>query len=139
MIPRFAVAGNRQPLGGWHWWAASRPRVLLAGGRPVEFWLIESFATALGRSPITIRRWERQGLIPRCPFWINSDSARQRRRLWPGFLIDQVVRIAARYGLPTANRPNEQFYKAVLEAYEQADRRVRHTEPSTSTVLHTDV
>lgn len=44
------------------------PRVKTIAGRPTELYTVGSFARALGRQVVTIRKWERDGRIPVPPY-----------------------------------------------------------------------
>jgi hypothetical protein len=46
----------------------SKPIKKMYRGAETEFFLPIALATALGKSPITIRLWERKGYIPTAPF-----------------------------------------------------------------------
>ena len=45
-----------------------RPLNKIYNGKPTEFFMNNSLAQALGKSPVTIRLWERKGYIPKAPF-----------------------------------------------------------------------
>lgn len=63
-------------------------------------------AAALLRKPVTLRRWESQGIIPRAPYLVrgisNLDGTRDKRgdrRLYGLAHIQGIVNIAAEEGL----------------------------------------
>jgi len=64
-----------------------------AQGRRSEAYYIGELAARLGKSSHTIRRWEREGVLPATPF---EQRVRRRpaRRLYPTTWIDGVVAIA---------------------------------------------
>jgi len=64
-----------------------------AQGNQIEAHYIGEFATPLGKSAATIRRWERQGVLPPTPFKQHVRRGRNRR-LYPLPWIDGVVAIA---------------------------------------------
>ena len=67
-------------------------------GLPVEAHYIGELAARLGKSSHTIRRWEREGVLPATPF---EQRVRRRpaRRLYPLHWIEGVVAIAEDEGL----------------------------------------
>lgn len=50
----------------------AKPLVKFMDGREVEFYLLGALAKALGKSPVTIRLWERRSYIPRSPYRLPS-------------------------------------------------------------------
>ncbi len=64
-----------------------------AQGRRSEAYYIGELAARLGKSSHTIRRWEREGVLPATPF---EQRVRRRpaRRLYPTAWIDGVVALA---------------------------------------------
>jgi hypothetical protein len=62
-------------------------------GRSFGAYYIGELAARLGKSSHTIRRWEREGVLPATPF---EQRVRRRpaRRLYPTTWIDGVVAIA---------------------------------------------
>lgn len=51
-----------------------KPLVKFMDGQEVEFFLLGSLAKALGKSPVTIRLWERKSYIPRSPYRLPSHT-----------------------------------------------------------------
>lgn len=64
----------------------------------MELWPIRAVAEILGRSPVTVRRWERQGLLPRLGRKQSSD-ARGRRRLYRYDELCVIAEIADEEGM----------------------------------------
>lgn len=52
---------------------------------------IGELAEALGRSPATLRRWERRGVLPRAPYRSASRDPRGERRLYTPGLIEDMA------------------------------------------------
>jgi hypothetical protein len=71
-----------------------KPRAYSVGGKQVEFFTIGQLAKALGREPVTIRKWEREGILPRSPYAAPSEDPRGRRRLYTREMIQGIVNIA---------------------------------------------
>jgi hypothetical protein len=61
-----------------------KPRIYTVGGKDVEFFTLGQLATALGRSPVTLRKWERDGTLPKATFVAPNpkQDARAKRRLY---------------------------------------------------------
>lgn len=78
--------------------------VLRCEGEPTEFFTIETFAAALGRSPATVRRWEREGRLPRARYRKPSRDHRGERRLYTAHQLTLARLAAEREGLH--RRPN---------------------------------
>lgn len=60
----------------------------------LEMLMIGHVALALGRPASTIKRWERQGLLPQAAFILNPNRLSARRRLYIPAYVDalQVIR-----------------------------------------------
>ena len=73
-------------------------RVLVeVDGRIVDCLTIGGLAAAVGRSPRTIRGWERSGLIPPAPLVLPGEQ-NTRRRLYPVLLVAAIKEVATREG-----------------------------------------
>lgn len=77
----------------------ARPRILKIGGVDREFFTIGHLAKALGRKPVTIRGWERAGVIPKPTFRKPSEDPRGTRRLYTRAQVEGILRIADEEGL----------------------------------------
>lgn len=64
-----------------------------------EFFAISHLATALGRAPKTIYKWEANGLFPGATWIYNSESKNGRRRFYTRDQIEGVVLIAFEEGV----------------------------------------
>lgn len=78
-----------------------RPTFYLFNGVQREFFTISHLASALDRSPVTIRSWENKGLLPRTPYRSPRPQrgslpgkTAKGRRLWTRRQIDGVIRLA---------------------------------------------
>lgn len=65
-------------------------------GKPVSCVTIGALAAAVGRSVPTVRRWERQGLIPSAPLRVVSENIHLQRRLYPVELVQELQQVAIR-------------------------------------------
>lgn len=87
----------------------ARPIVKMHKGEPTEFFLLGALAQALGKSPVTIRLWERRAHIPKSPYRLpDATTASGKRiagkRVFTRGLIDAAVEEFASRGLLGAAR-----------------------------------
>lgn len=64
------------------------------GGPEREFFTIGALADALHRTPMTIRRWEREGVIPRARFFTQASTPNGRFRLYTRAQIEGLLALA---------------------------------------------
>lgn len=74
------------------------PRIETVAGWDVEFYTIGVLASVLNRSPVTIRNWEADGILPTSWSKPGADH-RGRRRLYTRKQIEGIVRIAREEGV----------------------------------------
>ncbi|WP_409238329.1 hypothetical protein [Streptomyces sp. PA5.6] len=77
----------------------SKPRVYRVGGELREFFSIGHLSMALNRQPVTIRKWERLGVIPAASFVIRGKTERGNRRLYTRAQVEGMIRIAQEEGI----------------------------------------
>ncbi|MFI2616699.1 hypothetical protein [Streptomyces sp. NPDC018584] len=77
----------------------SKPRVYRVSGELQEFFSIGHLSMALNRQPVTIRKWERLGVIPAPTFVIRGKTERGNRRLYTRAQVEGMIRIAAEEGI----------------------------------------
>ena len=89
-------------------------------GRECTFYTSGYVAIILQRTPWTIRWWQRKGLFPEPPFFLNPDNPRTRRGLYPEPFLEALAEIAARGYLKERLDHYEwrRFHNDVCEAYE---------------------
>lgn len=80
-----------------HWDA--KPRILKVAGVDTEFFTVGQLAQALGRKPVTMRKWERSGIIPKPTFRKPSEDPRGQRRLYTRAQVTGMRKIAEEEGL----------------------------------------
>lgn len=100
-------------------------RMLLVQGIEVEFFGIGGLAAALNRSPVTLRTWEAEGVLPTSG-WTKPGKDRDprgRRRLWTRAQVEGIWRIAREEGVlepgPRINILKTQFTGRVKALFEQ--------------------
>lgn len=76
-----------------------KPRLVTIKGEKTECFTVGHLARALDRMPGTIRKWEREGVIPKPTFRTRSDDPRGTRRLYTRAQVEGIVRIAAEEGV----------------------------------------
>jgi hypothetical protein len=78
-----------------------KPRVYTVKGKDVEFFTIGQLAAELGRSPVTLRKWERDGVLPKATFVAPNpkQDSRAKRRLYSRAQAVCIVLIAMEEGL----------------------------------------
>lgn len=72
---------------------------LEAGGPEHEFWTLGALAAALNRSSVTLRLWERNGILPPPLFRTPADGAIAGKRLYTRAQIEGLQLIAQEEGL----------------------------------------
>lgn len=76
------------------------PKVYKVKGVDTEFFTIGQLGMALGgRKPVTIRKWETQGIIPKPTFRKPSEDPRGQRRLYSRAQVEGLVKIAEEEGV----------------------------------------
>ena len=82
-----------------------KAKLVLVNGQPQELYPLGAVARALNRQPVTVRKWESEGVIPRSPFILPSHDPRGQRRLYSKDQIMALRRVAEEEGLlsPNAN------------------------------------
>ncbi len=81
-------AKNTQPVQDDRELDLGRGQTFLVNSQPREFYKISALATALNRKPVTIRKWEAEGIIPKAPFILPSSDQRGQRRLYS---LEQIM------------------------------------------------
>jgi hypothetical protein len=87
---------------GWD----AKPRIYKPNGVETEFFTVGHLAAAMNRKPLTIRQWERKGIIPKAVYQRAGRGGSQhgRRRLYTRAQIEGMIQIAAEEGLLTNDR-----------------------------------
>lgn len=76
-----------------------RPIIYNVGGVATEFYTVGQVAAALGRSATTMRKWERNGWLPKAAFRTPSVVRQKARRLYTRAQLEAIVRVAFEEGL----------------------------------------
>lgn len=100
------------------------PRVYEIRGEDREFFTIGQLAYALGRKPVTLRKWEADRVIPRATFLAPNpkQDERAKRRLYSRAQAEGIVRIAVEEGLHNGNRKpigSTEFTARVFELFRE--------------------
>lgn len=111
-------AGLPDPLGGL------TGKTFTIRGVEVELFTIGQVADALNRTPVAIRKWEANRVIPKATFskpGVNQDP-RGRRRLYSRPQVEALVRIAQEEGIlhdKYRSITKTQFKAKVLHAFRE--------------------
>jgi len=100
----------------------AKPRKYTVNGQETEFFTVGQLAQALGRQPVTIRKWEREGIIPKATFQTpgKDGDPRGRRRLYTREQVEGIVRIAHEEGVLVSHQKpikDTQFASRVLALF----------------------
>lgn len=103
-----------------------KSRLFLVGGQPTELYPLGAVARALNRQPVTVRKWESEGVIPRSPYMMPSHDPRGQRRLYTRQQIEALRTVAQEEGVlePNANGKwksidSTKFREKALKAWQQ--------------------
>jgi hypothetical protein len=78
----------------------AKPHMFMVGGVETEFFSIGHLGKALGnRSPVTLRKWEREAILPKSPYMKPSQDPRGRRRMYTRGMVEGLVKIAREEGV----------------------------------------
>lgn len=100
----------------------AKPKVYKVKGEEVEAFNIGALAKALNREPVTMRKWERDGILPISGLRKPSADPRGRRRLYTRAQIEGIVRIAKDEGILHAHQKpikNTNFTERVLQLFKE--------------------
>jgi hypothetical protein len=102
----------------------AKPRKYVVGGVETEFFTVGDLATALGRRPVTIRKWEREGIIPKSTYQSTGKDGdvRGRRRLYTRAQVEGMVRIAHEEGVLVSHQKpikGTQFTARVIDLFQR--------------------
>lgn len=107
-------------------WRKRGKEVPLPGGKVVRLYRITDFAFALERTSQTIRRWEKNGTLPKATFQKTGQNVHGKRRLYSEAQIEGTVKIARDLGLlPHTGRRDldlSAFAGRVLDLFRQLAR-----------------
>lgn len=76
-----------------------KPLMMTNKGVLSEYYTVGQLATALRRSSVTVRKWERLGYIPIASFRTPGQVRQKARRLYSRAQLEIIVSIAADEGL----------------------------------------
>ena len=111
---------NPKPSDGWD----AKPRTYKRNGVDTEFFTVGHLALAMNRKPLTIRQWERKGIIPKSTYQRAGANGSQhgRRRLYTRAQIEGMIKIAGEEGLLSNDRreiASTDFKPRVLTLFRQ--------------------
>lgn len=94
----------------------ARPIIKMHRGEETEFFMLGSFAQALGKSTVTMRLWERKAYIPKSPYRLPSNAAPDGRvipgkRVFTRDLIEAAIEEFARRDLLGTARVEWKYHR----------------------------
>ena len=91
------------------------------------FYPIGVLAKALGRKPVTIRKWESDGWLPRAHYRSTAMQGNGKSRLYTREHIEGIVQIANEEGVLDRSRslPETNFTARVVTLFTELDRKYR--------------
>ena len=104
----------------------AKPAIYIHNGQSAEFFTIGHLAKALNRSPVTIRSWEKKGLLPKslyrspAPKVSTINGPPKGKRLWTRAQIEGLLQIATEENcIIDANQstPTQQFTVRVAQLF----------------------
>jgi hypothetical protein len=101
--------GLRKPRTADRPYWALFPKVIDIHGQDIEVFFIGALAVALNVSVVTVRRWERLGLLPKAPLRLEHQRARHTTRVYSDVMLDQAAGLAEVYEIGPFRRPTEAF------------------------------
>jgi hypothetical protein len=119
-MPEEYFPGSRQPItplsGPADPLAGRKGKEYTIGGKPVELFTISQLAYYLNRKPVTIRKWEEKGVIPKATYAKPGAGGdpRGRRRLYSRDQVVAIVTIADAEGI--LHNPHAQISQTNFKA-----------------------
>lgn len=105
------------------------PKTFSVNGVDTDLYQMGSLSAALNRQPVTIRKWEAEGIIPQPTYLTGGHDTRAKRRLYTKDQLLGLRKIAEEEGIlyPSGNgkwKPVEQtdFRRKALELFKQLER-----------------
>lgn len=100
-----------------------KPRKYLYRGELTEFFTLGMLAQALNRKPGTIRKWEREYIIPKATLIKGSNDPRGVRRLYTRAQVEGLIQIAKEVGIfnPAAKKSvrDTEFTQKAVELFQR--------------------
>lgn len=92
-----------------------KAKIYQVNGKEVEFYPIGALVYELGRQRQTIRKWEKEGVIP--PAHFRSPSG---RRLYTRGQIKAIVKAVEKYNIRQGSPIPKEFIEEVHKAFKKA-------------------
>ncbi|MFD9947225.1 MerR family transcriptional regulator [Nonomuraea sp. NPDC059023] len=105
-----------------------KPRVYKVRGIDTDFFTVGQLADVLGRKAVTIRKWEREGILPHPQYRFTGKDTRGSRRLYTRAQVLEIRQIAQDEGiLEPHSRPikHTRFTERVLAMFREHQARSR--------------
>lgn len=102
----------------------ARPTKKWIKGKEVELFAIGALCKALGRPPVTVRLWIRQGHLPREPARMPTRNGIRGRRLYSREHIEAILTVFRDHGLLDAKRVDWSKHSTVAQEINEAWSRI---------------
>lgn len=93
------------------------PKIYTINGKDVELYTIGELADRLDRQRQTLRKWERDGIIPQALF-----RSKTNRRLYTKAQCDAIVSVVEKYDLKQGQAIPPEFREEVFKAFKEASK-----------------
>jgi hypothetical protein len=124
--PAFRSVTASRYVADEEWDKNPKPKTYKVNGKETQFFGVGNLAKALGRQPVTIRSWEREGVIPKATFQFPSEDPRGRRRLYTREQVEGMTKIASEEGLMDGSKAHinkTQFKPRVVQLFVQLQEK----------------
>lgn len=89
-----------------------------ASGKEIKLYSVQMFAVAINRDRQTVKRWERDGIIPKAPF--ERKRGKTKMRLYPDYFVKAVGLVIKSLGMARGKSLDKIISKAKI--YEAVDK-----------------
>lgn len=93
-------------------------KTYIINGKEVELFTIGELADRLDRQRQTIRKWEREGIIPAATF-----RSKAGRRLYTSEQINAIIKVVEKYDLKQGMAIPPEFKREVKEEFDKATKK----------------
>jgi hypothetical protein len=97
-------------------------KIYTVNGKNIELYPIGALGYTLGRQGQTIKKWEKDGIIP--PALVRSTAG---RRLYTKAQIDAIAEVVTRFNIRQGSHIPDEFKDAVYTAFQNASRKLQST------------
>ena len=96
----------------------ANPKTYIIDGKELEMFTMGELADRLDRQGQTLRKWEKQGIIPQAIYRSGSN-----RRLYTRNQIEAIVEVVEKYQIKQGQPIPHAFKEEVAEAFSEASQK----------------